>query len=196
MGLLGLLTTIALEGSLAVGSGVSPAEAASLEEAIARWNKMGATDYSFAFQLQCNCAPDETARVRIEVVDETITDVSYEQDVYEVHYLEGRLRTVPLYSKGMPVRDELAERFQNIDSLLTEMKSLTSDPLAEYEAVFDAETGVPCRVYYNFSGPAVDDEVEFVVSEFAFNKESKTTQLGCAAEKLSFEHSRPLEDLQ
>jgi hypothetical protein len=70
---------------------------------------------------------------------------------------------------------------------MQEMARVISEPLAEYEAEFDGGTGAPCRVYFNFSGALVDDELEIVLSRFEFD-DIDAVKLDCATGESGFVH--------
>lgn len=171
---------------------VTEAEKAALDEAINAWDQIGVASYSFNFQNLCNCQPGAMGKMRIEVSAGQIKDVHYAQDVYELHISDGKHRYFLIHSSGSDVPDEFSASLIPVGAFLQEIKNSISKPLAEYEAEFDTEIGVPYRVFFNFSGPVVDDELEIVLSNFEFEGEAEPVSSGCAAGEAEFDHfSRP-----
>lgn len=167
---------------------VTEGERAALDNAIEAWQQLDSANYSFDFQNLCNCQPGAIGKMRVDVSAGQIKNVRYAQEVYELHIVDDEKRYHLIHSSGSDVPDEFAAGLIPVGALLQEIKKKIADPLAEYEAEFDTTTGVPCRVFFNFSGPAVDDELEIVLSNFEFEGEVKPATLGCAAGEAKFVH--------
>lgn len=172
-------------GAIAETPGVTEAERAELNDAIEKWKELGASYYSFDFQNLCNCSRDEIARRRLDVSDNTIKSAVYAENVYEHHFISGEHRYILIHTEGSEASSEISDRLVPIDSFMQEMKRVISEPMAEYEAEFDGGTGVPCRVYFDFSGGLVDDELEIVLSHFEFDA-IVPELLDCAAGESGF----------
>lgn len=191
---LGCLAALAFTSTAATAtSAVNEMERAALDDAIRKWDQLEASDYTFDFQNLCNCLPGATAKMRIEVVDAAIKSVTYAEAVTELHqdrHDRDKFHEIPVADKGSDVPNEFAKTLVPIGPFLREMKRSIARPLAEFVAEYDAETGVPCHVYFNFSGPVVDDELEIVLSNFGLliSEKGKLESLGCSVGKSEFVH--------
>lgn len=166
------------------GSSATAAEEMALDDAVQAWRRLGVEDYAFDFQNLCNCAAGATARMRVIVTGGKIASVTYAEPVFELHQDKSHrdiFHKVAVADMGSTVPAEFSENLGSISELLEEMKRQIYRPLARYEAEFDAEIGVPCRIFYDFSGALADDELEILISNFELNKKA-TIPLGCAGE--------------
>ena len=127
-------------------SAVTDGERAVLNSAIEKWAEFESMDYSFTFQNLCNCAPGSTAKMRLEIRDNTINSIEYVEDVYEHHFIDGTHRYVPIQKKGTKVPEEYADRLVPIGPFLQEIHRVISQPLREYDAEFDSRNPHGCAV--------------------------------------------------
>ncbi len=169
---------------------------AELAAAIERWERLDAENYSYDFERLCNCSTEAVAKVHIEVIDGGIEHLTFAEDVYFRYYLNGRDGKRLDHKKGSDVPEEFTEEFDDIVFMMGEMEAIVArnPPPYEYDAVFDSEIGIPCRVYVDMSGGAIDEEVEFVVSNFSFEPVRPSLEMGCAAGENDFAHLIPHRD--
>lgn len=184
-----LLAGLAYLCAFTTGSASISTDEAELAAAIERWERLNADAYSYDFQRLCNCSPEAVATVHIESADEKIQSLTFVDDVYLRFIKDGRHGRTLLHRQGSKVPEEFTEEFNDIVFMMHEMEAILADQTPyEYDAVFDTEIGIPCRVYVDMSGGAIDEEVEFVVSNFSFTPERPTIEIGCAASENKFVH--------
>lgn len=161
-----------------------------LAAAIKRWAHVDAERYSYDFQRLCYCSPEAIAKVHIEVVGGNITALTFAEDVYHRSSLYGPDGKKLVHRQGSKVPDEFIHEFDNIVFMMGEIEQLLAKqpPPYVYDAEYDSEIGIPCRVYVDMSGGAIDEEVEFVVSNFSFKSNRSPSDIGCAARNNKISH--------
>lgn len=175
---------------MTMGASTISKDQAELAAAIERWERLDSNGYSYDFQRLCNCSPEAIAKVHITGVNGRIESLKFAEDVYYRYFLDGRHGKELAHKQGTKVPEKFTEEFDDIVFMMGEMKAILArkPPPFEYDTVFDAEIGIPCRLYVDMSGGAIDEEVEFVVSNFSFKPERPNTEIGCAAGENEFAH--------
>ncbi|CAN5238591.1 hypothetical protein BH24PSE2_BH24PSE2_13650 [soil metagenome] len=186
--ILGMLVIACLSPLESIQSSETPEEI-ELAAALDRWERLDAKDYSFDYQQLCNCLPEAKGKVRIEMVDGEIDTITYVDDVYYRFASRTEHWKAVVYPKGTPVPQEHWREFADIADIMRNIQELMAEqPPYEYDAVYDGQTGIPCRVYSDWVFAMADDESEFVVSYFSFTPSRPELETGCAAGQNEFAH--------
>jgi Family of unknown function (DUF6174) len=113
-----------------------PATRAALQQARGRWNSLGISDYQYAFQRSCFCAPDFTAPVRIAV-------------------RQGQVAEVTSVQSGQP---RPIEGYPTVDDLFARLQEALDSGAENVQATYDPALGYPTRFFIDQSTRIADEE--------------------------------------
>jgi hypothetical protein len=114
-----------------------PATRAALQQARGHWNSLGITDYQYAFQRSCFCAPDFRAPVRIEVRQGQVAEVASVET--------GQARP----TEGYPTVEDLFARLQ----------AALDSGAENVQVAYDPGLGYPTRFFIDQSTRIADEEL-------------------------------------
>lgn len=113
-----------------------PATLAALQQARGRWSSLGISDYQYAFQRSCFCAPDFRAPVRIGV-------------------RQGEVAEVTSVETGQP---RPVEGYPSVDDLFARLQEALDSGAENVEVTYDPGLGYPTRFFIDQSTRIADEE--------------------------------------
>lgn len=107
----------------------------------AAWEAAGVRDYRYLFQRRCECPPEMTAPVEIEVRG-------------------GAVEAVMLSQSGAPVSPELLPAFPTVDDLFDLIDEALRRDADLLEVTYDSPLGYPTSLRIDYRREVADDEVD------------------------------------
>lgn len=127
-------------------------EALSISETLAAsgdhraaWEAAGLRDYRYEYRRSCECAPETTRPVEIEVRD-------------------GAVRSVTLVETGEPLSSGLAWTFPTVDDLFDLIDDAVRRNADLLEVTYDPTFGYPTTLRIDYRREVADDEMEMEAS--------------------------------
>lgn len=134
--------------ALVLPAAAGASDDAALSEHRALWESAGVADYEYAFQKQCECHGDSPPATRVEVRGGEIVGVA--------HRPAGDGEEIPAEPRSY-------EWYWTVDGLFDLIATgLARD--AEVRADYDAGLGHPTRIYVDYDGELIGDEVDLRVT--------------------------------
>lgn len=118
-----------------------------LAAARARWARAGIHSYDIVVHRSCECIPEMTGPVRVEVRNGVVQSRRY------------------VDSDAVVASPELAAEFTSVEELFAKVEAALARPVAHLEASYDPRTGVPLHVLIDHVADMVDDEVVYTMSD-------------------------------
>ncbi len=116
----------------------------------ALWQSMNLDTYSYITVKSCFCPPPSNQKIKITVVDGTITEAQYDANEEMLGRAElQNLLTIPQW-------------FDKVDSLIN-----TEQP-DELKVTYNSQYGYPESISVDYIKMAIDDEVGYSNSELSF----------------------------
>ena len=138
-------SAVALAVVLGTGCGTGPGDRlAQLAQARKIWRDQAITNYAVTITRVCFCS--EVRAVRVTVTNREVVSRVFVED-------------------GQPVPSVLTDVYPSIDGLFDLLES-AARRADEMHLTFDPNLGIPLQANIDFAKNAVDDEVNFVVSDF------------------------------
>lgn len=130
------------------GCGDSLAPRFELERARDRWAAMRPPAYSFVIARWCFCLPEMTGPVVVEVTD----DGSVSR-----WFVDPQLAGA----------DPSGTLFPTVEGLFAVVEQALARDAHRLEVTYDANLGHPIQIHIDYGELVVDDEVSYIISEFA-----------------------------
>lgn len=146
-------TVVSLLFLLALGSGAcgdlatSPLDTSSeLARARSAWNRSGIVSYRFTLVRYCECLPETTVPIVVEVID-------------------GQVPLRTYLTSGSPVDSRFDPIFPTIPGLHDVIRDAIDRQAVAISVRYD-EHGVPLSIGIDYQAGVVDDEVTYRISDF------------------------------
>lgn len=117
-----------------------------LDVARQRWAERGPSDYRITIQRSCECTPEMSGPVIVEVVDGAVTARAYA-------------------ASGAAVAAEYAELFPAVPGLFAIVDEARRERAPRMEVTYDPELGYPSRISVDWNATTVDDEVTYLATD-------------------------------
>lgn len=118
-----------------------------LEQNLALWSRKGPGSYRFTITRSCECIPEMTGPVVIEVVNGQVDDRRY--------------------ATGGAVSPQYDDLFRPIPGLFELIGLALDSPAAAVSVRYDAVYGYPASIQIDWVAGVADDEVSYRVDDFA-----------------------------
>lgn len=132
----------------ALACGAAPDE---LADQRALWDAAGIEDYVYAYQKFCECHRDAPPETVVTVREGRITRVHHEHADSD---------------RQVPARDGSFDLYWTIDELFA-LAAGAYDAGAEVRADYDAELGLPRRLYVDYDAALVGEELDIRITRFS-----------------------------
>ena len=139
-----LVFLLALAGCTESTGPSDPSTALALSRA--RWFRSGITDYQFTIARVCECAPESSGPVVVEVRDGLVEE-----------------RT---YVSGVSVDPQFSDLFTSVPGLFDLIGEAIRRDAAGLAVRYNPEFGYPESIQIDWMAGAIDDEVSYHVTDF------------------------------
>lgn len=120
--------------------------AALLEHNLAVWSGAGVTNYRYTITRSCECTPESTGPVTVEVRNGLVVDRRYQS--------------------GAAVSPQYSEIFTTVPGLFDIIEEAVALPAASLSVRYNEDYGYPESIAIDWVAGAVDDEVSYRVGSF------------------------------
>lgn len=132
--------------ALAACSDSVPPEQTELETAQARWTAEAPTSYSFTWRRSCECSPDTTRPIRIDVMDGQISAALYLDD-------------------ESTVGSEVFGTLLTIEGVFGRIEEAFEEGAHAIGVEYDATLGHPLSVSVDYDAQIADEELSLSISD-------------------------------
>jgi hypothetical protein len=133
--------------AILAGCTASTGPGGEFDAARQRWDELGPADYRMTITRSCECLPEMTGPVRVEV-----------------H--RGVVATRQYVATGDAVPAELADLFPTVPGLFAIVEDARRRRAPRMEVTFDPTLGFPARISVDYVATTVDDEVVYTATDF------------------------------
>ena len=128
------------------GENESPQQSA-LDSALSTWAGIDSTHYQYVSQRACECLPEFTEPIIVEVVDGAVESAVFERDL-------------------QPVSPELMGTLKTVDELFAVIQAAIDEGAYSIDVTYESETGVPRSIVIDYDQNAADEELYLDIRDF------------------------------
>jgi hypothetical protein len=142
-----VMGAIALGGCVLLGSNRHDDAQRELNQNRRLWEAQGIDDYRFVARRSCFCGPESTAPVVVEVRDDQIVSLTYQET-------------------GEPVSETYAGLWPSLDGVFDIVQDAIDRDSYQVIVEYDRERGFPTVISIDYIEQAIDDELVFYSGPF------------------------------